>query len=154
MNNDTKKTRWVLPILGIVVCVIVVYALRDSFSAAPITETQQVQNETLPPTTSATTSESRPTVEYAKLRVGDVEHDIFFAQGETLYTALERMSTSGTLHLVVKKYAGLGFFVTEIDSYKQGVGGNLMYFINGREATVGVASYVLTSGDVIEWKLQ
>ncbi len=154
MKNYTKNKHWILLVLVIIACLIIAYALRSPLSVAPVTETQQTQVETPSAATVTTTSETAPTVEHAKLRVGDVENDIVFTQGETLYTALERMNTSGVLHLVVKKYTGLGFFVTEIGSYKQGVGGNLMYFINGREATVGVASYVLTSGDVIEWKLQ
>lgn len=53
-----------------------------------------------------------------------------------------------------KEYSGLGFFVTRVGSLVNGDGKNLMYYVNDKEASVGVSSYVLSDGDIIEWKLK
>lgn len=73
---------------------------------------------------------------------------------ETLYDALMGVKASGSMDFDGKLYPGLGFFVTQVGTLSQGEGKNLMYFINGKEASVGVSSYTLKNGDVIEWKLQ
>ncbi len=71
-----------------------------------------------------------------------------------MYTALVNLRKAGSIHLVEKEYPSLGIFITEIGTMKHGVGGNLMYFINTKEAPAGVSSYLLNNGDRVEWKLQ
>ena len=71
-----------------------------------------------------------------------------------LYDALEEVKNTGKITLLGKNHPGLGFFVTEIGSLHSGNGKNLLYYINGKEATVGVSSYKLKDGDIIEWKLE
>ncbi len=53
-----------------------------------------------------------------------------------------------------KEYPALGFFVSDIGDLHSGDGDYLIYYINGKEASVGVSSYELRDGDTIEWKLE
>jgi len=72
----------------------------------------------------------------------------------TFYDTLVNAQNAGTLTFLGKNYPGLGFFVTDIGSLHMSNGKNLLYYVNGKQATVGVSAYTLKDGDVIEWKLE
>lgn len=77
-----------------------------------------------------------------------------FTPNTTLYDALVQAKNTGAITFFGKNYPGLGFFVTDIGTLHSGNGKNLIYYINGKEATVGVSSYRLKDGDIIKWKLE
>ena len=70
------------------------------------------------------------------------------------YDALVRAKNAGNITFSGRTYTGLGFFVTDIGTLHSGNGKSLIYYINGKEASVGVSSYTLKDGDVIKWKLE
>ena len=67
---------------------------------------------------------------------------------------MKKLASEGKITFEGKEYPALGFFVTEINGLKSGGGKNLMYYINGTEASLGVSSYIIKEGDSIEWKLK
>ena len=77
-----------------------------------------------------------------------------FAPNTLLYDALVQEEKEGRIDFSGKMYPNLGFFVTDIGTLHSGNGKNLIYYINGKEAAVGVSSYKLKDGDIIEWKLE
>ena len=74
--------------------------------------------------------------------------------GSSLYDTLLSARENKQIAFTGKNYPGLGFFVTDIDSLHDGNGGNLIYYVNGKEATVGVSAYIINNNDVILWKLE
>jgi hypothetical protein len=72
----------------------------------------------------------------------------------TLYDALVKIQSEKKMSFTGKTYSGLGFLVTSIGELQEGSGKYLIYYINGKEASVGVSSYVPKNGDVILWKLK
>lgn len=88
------------------------------------------------------------------LKTGDLDKNISFSSNTILYDALVQAKNTGTIYFNGKNYPGLGFFVTDIENLHGGNGQNLLYYINGKEASVGVSSYKLKDGDIIEWKLE
>jgi hypothetical protein len=72
----------------------------------------------------------------------------------TFYDALVQARTEGKISFAGKNYPALGFFLTDIESLHAGKGKDLLYYVNGKEATVGVSKYVLKDGDILEWKLE
>lgn len=72
----------------------------------------------------------------------------------SFYEALVQAKKMEVIKFSGKNYPGLGFFVTEIGTLRAGDGKYLLYYINGKEASVGVSAYQLKDGDVIEWKLE
>lgn len=72
----------------------------------------------------------------------------------TFYDALVQTKNDGKITFSGKNYPMLGFFVTDIGSLHSGNGKNLLYYINGKQASVGVSSYTLKDGDTIEWRLE
>lgn len=84
----------------------------------------------------------------ATLVIGDIY--IKIPIGATLYEVMESINVP----FEGREYPGFGFFVTKIGILESSNGKHLMYFINNKEASVGVSSYIPKDGDVIEWKLQ
>ena len=74
--------------------------------------------------------------------------------GGSLLSILTVAKERGEITLFGKEYFGLGFFVTELGSLKEGDGKHLMYYINGKEASVGVSTYVPKAGDLVVWELK
>jgi len=97
--------------------------------------------------------ESYPAIS-AALKVGDVVFNLATRDGATLYDVMENERRAGTLSFSGREYPGLGFFVTEIGSFREGNGKYLVYYVNGEQASVGISSYVVREGDVIEWRLE
>lgn len=79
---------------------------------------------------------------------------IYLEPNVIFYDALVEAKDSGKITFSGKNYPGLGFFVTDIGALHTGNGKSLLYYINGKQASVGVSSYTLKDGDVIEWKLE
>ena len=98
--------------------------------------------------------ENKKNNQSATLVAGGTIVQLNFAPNTTLYNALIEARDAGKLIFAGKNYPGLGFFVTDIGTLHANGRNNLIYSINGKEATVGVSSYTLKDGDIIEWKLE
>ncbi len=90
----------------------------------------------------------------ATLRAGDVVLHLAVQEGTTLYDAMRDAQSAGKLSFSGREYTGLGFFVTDIGTLHEDEGKYAVYYVNGEQASVGVSSYVVREGDVIEWKLE
>jgi hypothetical protein len=90
----------------------------------------------------------------ATLIVGDLNLDLRFSAGMSLYEILTEMKTRGEIEFKGRNYPGLGFFVSDIGSLHSGMGKNLMYYINNQEAEVGISAYKPQAGDIISWKIK
>jgi len=91
---------------------------------------------------------------HVQLAAGEIDVALQFMTGESLYDVFKNAQDNGLLEFSGRKYPGLGFFITSIGTLREGNGKNLMYFINGEEASVGVSVYVPHDGDVITWELK
>lgn len=134
------------------------------------TQTQKVQDASVLQTVTSTTTgvatsslkedkedtETQAVVysKSASLIVSGEEFVIQSTGQTTVYDAMNSLTAEGKMTFEGKNYPGLGFFVTQINSLQSGDGKNLMYYINGVEASVGVSSYIVQEGDIIEWKLK
>ena len=58
----------------------------------------------------------------------------------------------GNFSFKTKEYPGLGYFVEEINGVGGGQGKYWIYYVNGKEASVGIKDYVVKEGDIISWK--
>jgi len=85
---------------------------------------------------------------------GGVTLKLPFSPPAIFYDALLQAKNEGKMQFSGKEYPGLGFFVTDIGTLHSGDRKDLLYYINGKEANVGVSSYILKDGDIVEWKLE
>ena len=90
----------------------------------------------------------------ATIIAGEKTVNLSLPLNSTLYEGLLVAQKSGQIEFSGKNYSGLGFFTTKIGPLQSGGGKYLFYYINGKEASVGVSSYILQNGDVVLWKLK
>ncbi|OGH87647.1 MAG: hypothetical protein A3J93_03960 [Candidatus Magasanikbacteria bacterium RIFOXYC2_FULL_42_28] len=107
--------------------------------------------KTPPKTTSSTES-----FQTATLSVNDKNYTLQFNTEENLLTAMRRLETSSVAPFSFsgKEYAGIGFFVDGINDIKNNptAGKYWVYYLNGQPAPVGISTYLLKSGDIINWQ--
>jgi hypothetical protein len=72
-------------------------------------------------------------------------------QGEDGKTAMELLKSEAE---VETKSSSLGDYVTSINGNDGGGSKFWLFYIDGKEASVGADKYVTKSGETIEWKLQ
>gem|GEM_PF-1303757 len=119
------------------------------------TETKTTVSKTEVPI--ATSSQNKVVSEKTQsitIVAGDFSGSISLPQQSSLYDALTLAKNNGQIIFSGKTYPELGFFVTDIGSLHGGGGKNLIYYVNGKEADVGVSSYMPQNGDIITWKLE
>lgn len=88
------------------------------------------------------------------LSTGNINVQLIINPNQTLYQILNDKKNINKISFSGKNYSGLGFFITDIGDLHSGNGKNLFYYINGKEASVGISSYIPKEGDVVLWKLE
>lgn len=88
------------------------------------------------------------------LNVLDKTYKANVKEGATLYDAMSNIQSvkENNFSFSGKEYSGLGYFVDEINGIKGTSGKYWIYYVNGKEASVGVSKYILKSEDIISWK--
>ena len=72
----------------------------------------------------------------------------------TVYDFMENLRGEGKINFTEKNYAGIGKFIEEINGVKGNSDHSWIYYVNGRQAQVGVSNYKLKPGDVVSWKYE
>lgn len=77
-----------------------------------------------------------------------------FEIGETLFDLMNKLKSDTKEPFIFnyKEHSGLGIFVTEINGVSESPGKYWLYYVNNKEASVGVRDYILKAGDSIEWR--
>ncbi|MCE9585318.1 DUF4430 domain-containing protein [Candidatus Nomurabacteria bacterium] len=88
------------------------------------------------------------------LIIGNYNIKIKTEKNTSFYDILMFEQKKGELNFSGKSYPDLGFFVSDINDLHGGNGKYLFYYVNGKEASVGVSYYIPQDGDIIEWKLK
>ncbi len=116
----------------------------------------EIKTQTINTTTKESGDQQNPEENNQSVTVlaGETTIRLSFSDDTTFYNALVQAKNTSQIEFSGKNYPGLGFFVTNIGTLHSGNGKHLLYYINGKEATVGVSSYTLKDGDIIEWKLE
>lgn len=103
------------------------------------------------PTEKPRADTNSPTI---NLIAGDLDIKLEFTLGQTLYEIFTSEKNKNLVNIKAREYTGIGFFIEEIGSVKQGNGKYVMYSINGVEASVGVSAYKPKINDVILFELK
>jgi hypothetical protein len=86
--------------------------------------------------------------------VKGVSYQVDVPKNSTVYDAMRILSDipRSNFSFHVKEYPGLGKFVDEVNNVKGKPGKYWIYYINNKEASVGVSNYILAKGDKVSWK--
>ncbi|MEK7190491.1 MAG: DUF4430 domain-containing protein [Patescibacteria group bacterium] len=75
--------------------------------------------------------------------------------GETsVYDFMSKLQSEGKINFTEKNYLGMGKLIVAINGARGGGDRNWIYYVNGKEAQVGVSNYKIKSGDIVSWKLE
>jgi len=85
------------------------------------------------------------------LNVFDKSYSIKTEEGVNVYDAMKSISDE-SFSFKATEHSGLGYFVEEINGVKGTPGKYWIYYVNGKEASVGISNYILKNGDIINWK--
>ncbi|MDO8582124.1 MAG: DUF4430 domain-containing protein [bacterium] len=86
---------------------------------------------------------------------GDVQNfsDIPYVTGATVFSILEDIAVKEKIPFVYDPSAGVGVFIRQIGDKKNGDGGRYwQYWVNEKFAMVAADKYMLSAGDIVEWK--
>ena len=92
------------------------------------------------------------------LKILDKKYETEIKEGSTAFEVMQKIQSENNkdnpLIFKYKEYNGLGIFINEINGLKGGGDGNWLYFVNEKEANVGVSNYKIKNGDIISWKYE
>ena len=85
------------------------------------------------------------------LNVFDKSYSIKTEEGINVYDAMKSIEDKSFSFKAIE-HPGLGYFVEEMNGVKGTPGKYWIYYVNGKEASVGVSQYIIKNGDIISWK--
>jgi hypothetical protein len=109
---------------------------NTSFQIRKTTETQNTNNTSL-----------------ATLEVQDKKYQQEIEKEDSVYDLMEKIKNNpdNNFTFKVKNYPALGYFVDEINGVRGKPGAYWIYYVNDKEASVGISNYIIKSGDIIRW---
>ena len=77
------------------------------------------------------------------------------SQDSNVLDLMNKIKTENSdFDFVGREYPGLGFFVDSINNKSNTNFSYWIYYVNERQAEVGISAYVLKDGDIISWRLE
>jgi hypothetical protein len=91
---------------------------------------------------------------YATLEIGENKYQGEISDKTSVYDLMQKIQNNNenNFSFKYKEYPGMGVFVDEINGVKGTPGAYWIYYVNGKEASVGISNYIIKSGDIIRWK--
>jgi hypothetical protein len=72
----------------------------------------------------------------------------------TVYHAMEKLASTTSFEFNAKYYAGLGYFIQEINGQENNNGRYWTLYVNDVFSPVGASQYILENNDKVEWKFE
>ena len=88
------------------------------------------------------------------LEINDVNYAEEIDQKINVYDFMSKLRNEGKINFIEKNYIGMGELITEINGIKNSNEKSWIYYVNGKEASVGVSNYKLNPGDVVSWRYE
>ena len=88
------------------------------------------------------------------LEINEVSYKESITEQISVYDFMQKLQAEGKINFKDKNYSGMGKFVEEINGLKSSQNKYWIYYINGKEANVGISNYKINPGDVVSWKLK
>lgn len=129
-------------------------ALKQDFTATPLPAVSPAT--TVPPPSTINAEQTSPDGTTAKLVVNDQIFQGAIGVTTSVYDFMSQLSQTQGLKFNAKEFAGMGYFVEEINGTKNNnqAGVYWIFYVNGEASKIGVSQYVLKSNDVITWKYE
>ncbi len=163
MNKPQIKSIYIATLIILIVSIIFIIYSKDShhYYIHPVTKNTKVENKIISKpeehkskTPVESTFEDKNLKEVVILKVLGQTYTAPFTEGDSVYSVMQKIENNKTNNFVFtsKSYSGLGEFINSINGVSGTAGHYWVYFVNNEEASVGVSTYVLHTGDTITWK--
>lgn len=83
----------------------------------------------------------------------DKNYVVKVKDGSSVLDVMKKAQSQG-LSFKGKDYKTMGFFVEEINEVSNSPGGYWIYYVNDKQAEIGISKYIIREGDIINWKLE
>lgn len=92
----------------------------------------------------------------ATITVQGKNYPLTISEYSTAYDLMISAKNQRLITLHATPYGDLGYMIDELNGLKNSSGEKKywIYYINGKKATIGISSYVIHEGDIIEWKYE
>jgi uncharacterized protein YxeA len=88
------------------------------------------------------------------LNINGVSYKDEITEKISVYDFMSELQTEGKINFTEKNYIGMGKFIDSINGIKNNNNMSWIYYVNGKEAQVGVSNYKINPGDVVSWKYE
>jgi hypothetical protein len=142
-----KKTKAIILIL---VLLVIIGALFLTLHKKQIVQTIAPTPETQSPNTVSNIAPATKTV----LEINGVNYEDNISGKISVYDFMSKLRNEGKINFTEKNYIGMGDFIVSINGVKNDSNMGWIYYVNGKEASVGVSNYKINPGDVVSWKYE
>jgi hypothetical protein len=86
--------------------------------------------------------------------VGSHRYSTEIKKGSNVFDVMVQIKTENKDNFDFKysEYPYLGIFINEINGVVGSPGAYWIYYVNDKEASVGISNYIINDGDIINWK--
>ncbi len=72
----------------------------------------------------------------------------------SVYDFMNKMRDEGKINFTAKNYIGMGEFIVSINGVAVNQNYAWIYYVNGKEAGIGISNYKINPGDVVSWRYE
>ena len=88
------------------------------------------------------------------LQINGVIYKDQIKKNTSVYDFMNQLKNEGKISFTEKDYIGMGRFIDSINGIKNNNNMSWIYYVNGKEAQVGVSNYKINPGDIVSWKYE
>jgi hypothetical protein len=88
------------------------------------------------------------------LEINGEKYESIITKRESVYDFMSDFKKKGVINFTDKNYIGMGELIISINGIKGNGEKDWFYYVNGKEAEVGVSNKIINPGDVVSWKYE
>jgi hypothetical protein len=88
------------------------------------------------------------------LEINGVSYSDEITEKTNVYDFMSKLQAEGKIKFTTENYIGMGKFIDSINGIKNNNNMSWIYYVNGKEAQVGVSNYKINPGDIVSWKYE
>jgi len=92
--------------------------------------------------------------ETAILLINNAKYESSIQSQTTVYDFMKKLEDEGKINFTEKNYIGMGKFIESINGVEGNQDKSWIYYVNDKEAQVGVSNYKIKPGDIVSWKYE
>ena len=90
----------------------------------------------------------------AVIEIENIKYEEEITANETVYDFMAKLEQERKISFKEKNYIGMREFITGINGLENNGSESWIYYVNGKQASVGVSNYKLKNNDMISWKYE